>query len=1112
MKMGPRLGSKRIIGVCVGVPVSPQPTQAADFFALFGNFNEWLCKTNFSFLQGASHPVDLIARANALEYQSLCVNDFDGVYGLARCWRELDYLKKQHQHKGMKLNYGAEIHFHRDHDLPVLLQDTLVLVAQNQGGYTNLNRLLSYAHRDGKDCANIPLEYLLNSPVDGLFAIQPMRGRIRRREAVASYAELKQHFGGNYFLAVSRHLHPAEDRWIKSTLEIAKRYQLGYILSQDAFFHNRAQKSISDLLQAVRSNQVFDECRQHFFPNAERCLHRQSELHRLFSPIPGYQAALGLSNTLNESCEFDLDQLGYQYPKEMIPRGLAAQSYLKLLVEQGLQQKFNCNPSEKILAQIEHELVLIEKLNFADYFLTVWDIVSWARQQDILCQGRGSAANSCVCFVLGITSVNPAQFELLFERFVSMERGDPPDIDVDFEHERREQVVQYIYSRYGRERAAMVANVITFRAKGALRAVGKALGADEVLLQQVSKIASSRYYRGSGTGNIVMALKRDYEQQNPERARVSWRLWMQLSEKLHGFPRHLGIHSGGFMLADKPLDCLLPQEPATMAGRTVIQWCKEDIEALGFFKIDILSLGMLSAIRKCFEYVDFYYHRKIGLDTIPDDDAATYAMIQKADTVGTFQIESRAQMSMLPRLKPACFYDLVIEVAIIRPGPIQGKVIHPYLARRDGLEPVTYPDERLRPILERTLGIAIFQEQAMRIAIAVGNFSAGEANELRQKIGTWGIKNFNRDLNPLLLKLEQGMRENGIKAEFAEQILGQMKGFAEYGFPESHAVSFSLIAYASSYLKCHYAAAFYISVLNSQPMGFYSPHVLLQTARREGIKVLPLSLNHSTWDHQLEASSQDTDYAIRLGFRLVSGFPQSAADKIIATRSESSSWDKFEQFVGDCNLARDEITALACCDLFNDFGLDRSDALWKSEAAAFKPMLDDQEVGIEWKTEASLERIQKDFKAFKTSLGCHPAQVIKTEQWFYPVAVEKFTASESLNDLATGIDVFVFGMVLVKQSPGTAKGMVFVTLEDECGFFNLAFTPQVYTRFYRQVDQQPFLCVVGQLQRVNESHSILVKRVFEMDQGASLVELRRQDESVITPQAGIELIKPRAFH
>jgi len=1079
---------------------------------LFYGFNEWLCKTNFSFLQGASHPLDLVKRANGLGYSSLCINDFDGGYGLARCYRELDYLKKQGQHQNLKLNYGAEIHFQQDHDLPVLIQDTLVLVARDATGYTNLNRLLSYAHRDGKDNANVPLEYLLNSDVSGLFAIQPMRGRIRCKNPVLQFNELHSLFQGDFYLAISRHLHPAEDRWIKSSLQLANKFQIEILLSQDVFFHERAQKCMSDLLQAIRNNSSFDDCQQHLFPNSERCLHEQSELHRLFARIPNCERALALSVELSRSCVFDLDQLSYHYPKEMIPTGHSGQSYLSQLAYAGAQDRFDGHPPQKIMDQIAHELILIEQLNFADYFLTVWDIVRWARQQQILCQGRGSAANSTVCYVLGITSVNPDQFNLLFERFVSMERGDPPDIDVDFEHERREEVIQYIYSRYGRDRAAMVANVVTFRGKGALRAVGKVLGASEVLLSQMSKIASSRYYRGAGTENIVKALKNDYEQQNPEGKKINWKLWMQLSDKLHGFPRHLGIHSGGFMLADKPLDCLLAQEPASMQGRSVIQWSKEDIEALGFFKIDILSLGMLTAIRKCFDYVDFYYQQTLSLHTLPDDDKATYQMIQKADTVGTFQIESRAQMSMLPRLKPACFYDIVIEVAIIRPGPIQGKVIHPYLARREGLEPVTYPDERLRPILARTLGIAIFQEQAMRIAIAVGNFTPGEANELRKKIGAWGIKDFNRDLLPLLQKLENGMQQNGIQPEFAEQILGQMKGFAEYGFPESHAVSFSLIAYASCYLKCHYPAAFYTSVLNSQPMGFYSPHALLQSAKREGINILPLSLNSSSWDHSLEKPGDAADYAIRLGFRLVNGLPQSTVDGFLQVRSQTGPWRSFEHFVRSNQLARDDLTVLAGTDVFNELGRDRSDAIWQAEAAPFQPLLDDQETPLSWKTEQALERIQKDFKSFKTSLADHPVAVIKQQQWPFRVALQRFSLSSDLASLTPGSDVFAFGMVLVKQSPGSAKGMVFVTLEDEKGFFNLAFTPQVYTRFYRQIDHQPYLCIVGKLQRVNESHSILVKRVFEADTSASLLAMhgryRQADAQVITP---VELVKPRAF-
>ncbi len=1075
----------------------------------FDFFNEWLCKTNFSFLLGASHPVDIVSRANLMGYQSLSINDYDGGYGLARCYRELEYIKKQGQHRRLKLNYGAEIHLIDDHDLPVLLQHTLVLVARDHIGYTNLNYILSYAHRNGKQYANISFDELASRDLSGIIAFQPMRGLIRSSNNTIDYGRYRDLFEGNYFLVISRHLHPAEDCWINTTLNIAKQYGLDYILSQDVFFHERKQKCMSDLLQSIRSNQLLEACQQYFFPNSERCLHSHRELQKLFSVIPGYQRALYISAELNESCSFDLNQLHYHYPDEMIPPGLSAQSYLSDLVKSGLRQRFGSPPPGKIIDQIKHELDLIKQLNFADYFLTVWDIVRWAREQEILCQGRGSAANSTVCFLLGITSVNPDQFDLLFERFVSMERGDPPDIDVDFEHERREEVIQYIYRRYGRERAAMVANVVTFRGKGALRAVGKSLGVKEELLNQVSKIASSRYFRGTGTENIVLALKQQYEAENISDKPVSWKLWMQLSERLHGFPRHLGIHSGGFMLADKPLNHLLAQEPATMQGRSVIQWCKDDIEALGFFKIDVLSLGMLTAIRKCFDYVDTYYGKSLQLHNIPDDDEPTYSMIQKADTVGTFQIESRAQMSMLPRLKPSCFYDLVIEVAIIRPGPIQGKVIHPFLARREGLEPVTYPDERLRPILERTLGIAIFQEQAMRIAIAVGNFSAGEANELRKKIGSWGIKDFNRDLSPILEKLDRGMKMNGVKPDFAEQIMGQMKGFAEYGFPESHAVSFSLIAYASCYLKCHFPAAFYISVLNSQPMGFYSPHALLQSAKREDIQILSLCLNHSEWDHILEKHSGQTDYSIRLGLRLINGLSQESAEKIIHQRKQVGYWKSFQQFIVQTQLPRDDMTALAATDIFKGLGHSRSDALWQAEAAPFLSTVDFQEKEIDWKQEQPLERIQKDFRAFKTSLSNHPVAVIKKSQWPYRVAVDKLIASADLVNIPADKDVFVFGMVLVKQSPGSAKGMVFVTLEDECGFINLAFTPQTYTRFYQQVDQQPYLCVVGKLQRVNESHSILVKRVFIAINSASLISMRKADpqEYSIT-----QLVKPRAFH
>jgi len=1081
-------------------------------------FHEWLCKTNFSFLIGASYPRDMLVAAQKLEYRSICINDYDGVYGLARSYREQQRLTTAHPELDIKLNYAAEIHLSQDHHLPILLQDTLILVAKTWQGYKNLCQLLTYAHRDGKDMAHIPAADLLAADVSDLFAIVPMRGLIRSQQTHAYYGAFLEHFCGQFYFAVSKHFHPAEDHWINPTLKLAQQLGAECLLSQDVFFHHRSEKSMSDLLHAIRTNKVFAQCKEHLFPNGERSLHRLHDIERFFSDLPIYQTALKLSAELNQQCQFSLAQLRYHYPQEMIPDNFqnlpnAAHAYLECLTWQGARERFGKQLPSKIVQTLNNELNLIEQLNFADYFLTVWDIVRWARSQDILCQGRGSAANSAVCFVLGITSVDPTLFDLLFERFISMERGDPPDIDVDFEHERREEVIQYIYRSYGRERAAMVANVITYRKKGALRAVGKALGVDEATIVRVSKLSRSKHFRSQPTEALLTEIRKD----SPALQHISWHLWQQLSDKLMGFPRHMGIHSGGFMLSDKPLDYLLPQEPATMEGRTVIQWSKEDIEALGFFKIDVLALGMLTAVRKCFDYIHSIYGKQFCMATIPADDAATYSMIQRAETVGTFQIESRAQMSMLPRLRPRCFYDLVIEVAIIRPGPIQGKVIHPFLARREGLQPVTFPDERLRPILSRTLGVTIFQEQAMRIAIAVGDFTAGEANELRKNIGAWNVKDFSRDVSPWLVKLKRGMERNGIADDFIRQLLGQMSGFSEYGFPESHAVSFALIAYASSYLKCHYPAAFFCAVLNSQPMGFYSPHVLLQTARREGVMVLPISINYSHWDCHLELISEHTDnpsiYGIRMGLRLVNALSKSGAEKLLQQRKQQGGWQNFDDFVQNCQLYRDDFTALAAAQAFAEFNTERADAIWKAEAAPYRSAIDIREERLNWPIESTLDKIQKDFKAFNTSLEQHPVQVIKQEQWCYPIALNKLCSSQQFSHARRNSDVFVFGMVLAKQAPPSAKGMVFVTLEDEFGFINLVLTPQVYGHYYALVEDKAFLCVVGKLQRVHDYHSILVKRVFEQQYQDNIIPIN--DKKITTSQQKEqpvrELLKPRFY-
>jgi error-prone DNA polymerase len=1097
-------------------------------------------------------------------YRGLAVTDFDGVYGLARSHLELKKILRSAQNDAsnrhpeqsnrhpeqsnrhpeqsnrhpeqsnrhpeqsnrhpeqregsLHLIHGMELHLAQDHDLPVIYRDTVVLIAMNRVGYFNLCRIASYSHRGGKAGAYVSPEDLLKFSTEGLAALQPMRGLIRRGTAEADlrrrWQMLSTHFSGRFYAVVSRHLNPGEDVWIAPTIRLAQQTGTRCLLSQDVFFHEPKQKDMSDLLHAVRTNLTLDQAVPHMFANSERSLHSLKGIAERFGCIPGFTQALINSRELAAQIDFSMDELRYFYPKEMIPEGFTAHSYLEFLVWDYAQKKYGNPLPGKITSVLARELELIAQLKFADYFLTVWDIVRWARSQNILCQGRGSAANSAVCFVLGVTAVDPSLFDLLFERFISVERGDPPDIDVDFEHERREEVIHYIYQRYGRDKAAMVANVITFRSRGSLRAVGKALGVREPFLGEVSKLLEARWFRKSGAENVLDHLKVNITEhvdedrigvagnRIPDALRagddgappvmpspleagvghlddIPWKIWGQMAERLKGFPRHLGIHSGGFMLADKPLDWLVAQEPATMEGRSVVQWSKEDIEGLGFFKIDILALGMLTAVRKSFTEIREKYGRDLTLATIPQEDPPTYAMIQRADTVGTFQIESRAQMSMLPRLRPRTFYDLVIEVAIIRPGPIQGGMIHPFLRRRDGIEQVTFPDERLRPILARTLGIPLFQEQVMRIAIAVGGFTGGEANELRKHMGAWSLKG---DMGPWMIKLAAGMKKNGFKEDFIQQILGQMRGFADYGFPESHAVSFALIAYASSYLKCHYPAAFFMALLNSQPMGFYSPHALLQSAKRDGVKVLPVCINHSDYDNTLEnvaSAGKPPVFGIRLGLRLVTSLSKSGADEVMRMRREAGGkFADLEDFLKRSRLYRNDVTALAAANVFQIFGMDRRSAIWLAEAAPFCPVLEDLEEVVEFDEETVMEKIQQDFAATTTSLGPHPVSVIRKEHWCYDVPERRLVPAKDINSIAAGKMIELFGMVLVRQAPPSAKGMVFFTLEDETGFMNLVFTPQMYEKFYRLIEGQAFLCVRGRVQRQHESHSIMVSQVY----------------------------------
>lgn len=1034
---------------------------------------EWLCHTNFSFLAGASHPEDYVTRAIELGYAGIGITDYDGVYGIVRAHRARRLREKKGEPANLRIFYGAEIHLAPQHHLPLIMQDTVVLMARNHNGYKNLCHLVTLCHARGKHDAWLDIKDLLSNRCDDLLALKPMRGLLRTGDHTAWQDQcktLQEAMGDRFHLVISRHGHPLEDQAIPQVLQMARQNSIPLLFSQDPYMHHEKDKDLSDLMQAIRMNRSLPEAEAWFFPNGERSLQPLTVLQQRYRDIPGYEQIMQHSQDLASSIEFSLDELQHAYPREMIPAGLTTQAYLEQLVERGLRERYEENPPTTILNLISHELKLIAELRFADYFLTVWDIVRWARSRKILCQGRGSAANSAVCYVLGITSVDPSIFDLLFERFLSRERGDPPDIDVDFEHERREEVIQYIYQRYGRPRAAMVANVITLRTKGALREVGKALGIPAQILSLAADVDVERETRRD-----IQKRMTHLAEQYPQ-LQVPWHLWTSLAARIKGFPRHMGIHSGGFVLSQNPINELVPQEPATMEGRTVIQWAKDDIEALGLFKIDVLALGMLTAIRKSFDLIETHEQKRLTLATVPQGDTATYRMIQRADTVGVFQIESRAQMSMLPRLRPRTFYDIVVQVGIIRPGPIQGGLIHPYLKRRHGLESVTYPDPRLEPILERTMGVPIFQEQIMRVAMTVGNFSPGEADELRRQIGAWSL---NKDLGHLVSKLEDGMRHNGLHEDFVQQILAYLRGFANYGFPESHAASFALLAYVSSYLKCHHPAAFFAALLNSQPMGFYAPHSLLQAARRQAVPIHPICLNDSEWDCTLIRNEQGA-LGIRIGFRLVGGLSHSEAKRLVARRQQRGSWASIMQFLKDSPLHRGSLTALAAANALSPLGLSRRAALWLAEAAPFAPLVDNEgHPQTIFAEETPMERMAQDFSATGTTLGDHPTRIMREQEWHYNIPQKALKRSVDLAQLTPNQGVHVFGMVLVRQSPPTAKGMVFFTLEDEWGFINLAFTPQMARKFHSVINRQGFICAYGKLQTAHEGHSILVSQVYE---------------------------------
>ncbi|MGE0614033.1 MAG: error-prone DNA polymerase, partial [Bacteriovoracia bacterium] len=852
--------------------------------------------THYSFLRGASSPEEMMRQASQLGLHSLAVTDKNGVYGIPKAY--LAIKDRPTGAAGTRLIVGAEITMR---DLPAL-----TLLARDRAAYGCLCRLITTAHADkpkGEAALNWDelLRGLTHPGSAGLIALPELAPELHAGEDW-DWGVLQSLFGDRLSVPLSRGLEARDRENTARALGVSRRYEIPIVAVGNAHAHVPSRRMLQDTMTCIREGVTLNEAGYRLFANGERHLKSAADMSRLFPDLP---QALTRTVDLAESCTFSPAELRYRYPSEWIPATHTAQSFLTELTWEGARTRYPAGVPASVQATILHELKLIGELNFPDYFLTIWDIVKYARSRDILCQGRGSAANSVVCYCLEITALDPTKIDLLFERFISAERGEPPDIDVDFEHERREEVIQYIYEKYGRDRAAMVAAVITYKKRSKIREVTKVFGM-EMDLREYQK-------RGDKIANGEL-------RPSPEETARDEQI-TGLIDELSGFPRHLSIHSGGFTLSADPIVETVPVEPARMEGRTIVQWDKYDLDALGLLKVDVLSLGMLSALKKAMRAVG----PDVTLASIPQDDKATYDMICEADTVGTFQIESRAQMSMLPRLLPRTFYDLVIEVALVRPGPITGNMVHPYLKRRRGEEPVALPDPRLEPILGRTLGVPLFQEQVMQMAISLAGFTPGEADQLRRAIGAWRSSG---SIDIMGRRLMDGLLASGLPQSFADLIFSQVQGFAEYGFPESHAASFAHLAYVSAYLKRHHPAEFTCALLNSQPMGFYQAHTLIDDAKRHGVRVLPIDPNISEWDCALEDITPENSRALRVGLRYVQGMRKAEAQALVAERERGGRFRSLSDFVKRAHIRPPILHRLALGNAFEPFGFDRRNALW----------------------------------------------------------------------------------------------------------------------------------------------------------------------------------------
>lgn len=1058
------------------------------------NYTELQVTTNFSFLRGGSHPEELVEHAMELGYKSIAITDRNTLAGIVRA------------HAATK---GKDFRIIPACRLDLLDGPSLLAYPTDREAYSRLSALLTEGNlRTEKGKCDLYKADIYRHAKGIKFIAVPPSALNESFDFDPSFAqnlkEYREELGTNLYLGAIRSYQGDDMKKLYRLDQLSQRFHIPLVATNDVHYHNLQRRELQDVLTCVREKCTIYNAGFRLHENAERYLKPAAEMQRLFMKFP---EAIERTQEIVDACQFSLSSLKYVYPEELTTEGRTPMEELKHLTWIGAKKRFPNGIRSDIHAKILHEFKFIEEMNYAAYFLTVYDIVRFANEQKILCQGRGSAANSVICYCLGITSVDPVEIDLLFERFISSSRNEPPDIDVDFEHERREEVMQYIYNKYGRDRAGIVATVTQVHQKGAVRDVAKAMG---MSMDAINRLSSSLWEFTDEWFDGKLITEHGFNPNDPHLIKI-----LDLTKQYMGFPRQLGQHTGGFVITQGKLSDLCPILNARMEDRTCIEWNKDDIDTLGFLKIDVLALGMLTCIRKAFDLLHRHYGIVHDLASIPPDDKKVYEMICKADTIGVFQIESRAQQSMLPRLKPICFYDLVIEVAIVRPGPIQGDMVHPYLRRRNNEEKVEYPKKELEDILRKTLGVPLFQEHAMKIAIVAAGFSPTEADELRRSMATFKSKGI---VSKLREKLITGMVKNGYEKDFAERIFKQLEGFGSYGFPESHAASFALLVYVSSWIKCHHPDVFAAALLKSQPMGFYRPAQIVIDAQNHQVEVRPIDINHSFWDNTLE-NIPGKPCALRLGFRQVKGLKETEMQ--ILTNARTRPFTHIHQLL-EAGISHTALEKLADADAFRSIGFDRRQAFWEASAMADRPigLFEGQgpasEANVVLPEMTLSEHVIHDYAATSLSLKQHPVSFVR-EQLNALGAV----SSKELEHINDGKIVKVAGLVLVRQRPGTASGICFITVEDETGTANLVVFQNLFDTYRKEVLRSKLLMVEGKVQKEGSVIHVVVSKCMNAsgllrklgpteNQEPDLLTLSRADEKdEYESQAKVRKLQPR---